>query len=398
MGDGFLKTVDDCGVTGDFGLRTLWDLPKFPLTESFGQYSPDFETFPQELVISTTSGHVQLRHQLNPSFLYGQSTYSYKTGSSAKIKRELDFLVEFIGELTSAWPPDHVFEFGANDLTLAKRLSQFANQVTVCDPLLPEQIEDVPRNLHCIRKTVEESLSDLQFENIDLVIARHTLEHIPQPIDLLLKLQEFTSRNCVFIFEVPSLDHLVKSLRFDSIIHQHLHYFDLDSVHSLAKSCGMHVVSHTYNDQGSNGGSLLFALAWGSNQQIYYQKSVDRKTELIFNAISDFERHMDRNRDLISSATQPIFGFGAALMLATLDYHLGGVLENLECVLDDDPLKHGIKYRNVNVEVTGTSFFTPPPDSIFFITSLENIDSIKHRIEIYIPRQIIVPVFKQQSV
>ena len=82
MNNEHLKNVNRCGVTGEIGLQKLWGLPRFPLTESFGPFSPDFTTFPQELAISTTSGHVQLRNQLSPSSLYTQSDYSFKTGLS----------------------------------------------------------------------------------------------------------------------------------------------------------------------------------------------------------------------------------------------------------------------------------------------------------------------------
>ena len=78
-------------------------------------------------------------------------------------------------------------------------------------------------------------------------------------------------------------------------------------------------------------------------------------------------------------------------MLATLDYHLGGRLQNLDCILDDDPKKDDMGYKNVNVLVKSTQSFIPLEQSSFVITSLESIRPIYNRIIQFNPRRIIAP-------
>ena len=63
----------------------------------------------------------------------------------------------------------------------------------------------------------------------------------------------------------------------------------------------------------------------------------------------------------------------------------------LECILDDDPDKHGMTYKNVPVEVKFSQNIDIPKNSSFIITSLENIRPIYQRILELHPRRILLP-------
>ena len=49
-----------CVINGKRDLVTIIKLPNYPLTEQFGKYNKKFPNFDQELMISKSSGHVQL--------------------------------------------------------------------------------------------------------------------------------------------------------------------------------------------------------------------------------------------------------------------------------------------------------------------------------------------------
>jgi hypothetical protein len=104
-----------------------------------------------------------------------------------------------------------------------------------------------------------------------------------------------------------------------------------------------------------------------------------------------YQEQMNLTKKILDELPPPVYGFGAGLMLATLDYHLGGRLQNLECILDDDPKKDDMGYKNVNVLVKSTQSFIPPEQSSFVITSLESIRPIYNRITQFNPRRIIIP-------
>jgi SAM-dependent methyltransferase len=66
---------------------------------------------------------------------------------------------------------------------------------------------------------------------IDLLILRHTLEHIEDPLGFLRNLARLTSRSTVIYIEVPSIEWILRKSAFWDVFFEHCNYF---SLHSLA--------------------------------------------------------------------------------------------------------------------------------------------------------------------
>ena len=77
--------------------------------------------------------------------------------------------------------------------------------------------------------------------------------------------------------------------------------------------------------------------------------------------------------------------------ITPLGHHLKTDFKMLECILDDDPDKDGMTYKNVPVEVKYTKSMDVPKNSSFLITSLENIRPIYRRILELHPRRVLLP-------
>lgn len=386
------KEITGCGITAETAnFQTVALFPKLPLTEVFGKFDSNFPNYDQELLMCMTSGHVQLKYQIDPSVLYDTNNYAFRSDSSLKSDREHQILLDFLKKHEQALNWNHVLEIGANDLTFSKKLKKFFMSVSACDPLLVEDHGTTIDGIKIIGLPIENAIEEVANLNPDLIIARHTLEHISNPRLLLLSLLESAPKNCIFIFEVPSLMHIGESLRFDAIFHQHYHYFDLNSVKRLLIEVGGELLNYAFNNQGSNGGSLIFSFKRSSKQIDNSKINLENKFLWLDNRLKIFNQQMEIMINLIDELPEPIFGYGAGLMLATLNYHLGGRLENLKYVLDDAPEKDNLSYKNVRVNVRYTGNFEPPAQSSFIITSLESIRPIYNRITQFNPRRIIIP-------
>ena len=386
------REIATCALGGGSDFITLMQLPQLPLTEMYGPYDPAFPAYDQELVMSTESGHVQLRYQLDPTTLYSEKTYAFRSGSTSKTSRELEMFKDFIVAQLRGRNVRHALEFGANDLSLARLMRRHAQTYSVCDPLLAEQDGQEIDGVQVIGKLVEDAISTGSLDSADLIIARHTLEHLPDPKQTLKALLDQSLPDCIFVFEVPSLEQIVEAQRFDAVFHQHLHYFDAGSARRLVWEVGGAYLGHQYNHRGSNGGSLMFAFTKGPLNSGPIVLDVAQKAKWVRDRVELFNRQMDISTQLIDQLPEAKLGFGAGHMLATLNYHLHGRVESLGCVLDDDPAKDGIEYANVKVSVRATAAFSPPAESSFVITSLENIRPIFGRLQSLEPRRIVVPL------
>lgn len=381
---GMSTAAATCGVCGQGDLEIAWTLPNLPLTETYGTFVADYPNFDQDVRVCGGCGHFQLGMRVDPSFLYSDENYAYKSVGFKRVEEE-GLFVSFI----SSFVPNsvkNILEIGANDLSLAEQLSTLGKQVFAVDPL----VGDAPKGsrVQGFRMMAEDFIQSTT-EEFDLVVARHTLEHVDDPRLLLAKLFEKVSSKGVIALEFPSLDLIVSSLRGDAFFHQHYHYYDLSSVQKLAKEVGVNLLGFWQNRQGSNGGSIMVAL--GRDGTRAGQQSFAKGTATAFGTASPSERargferfkshflgQMETLASLVES-NQPIVGIGAGLMTPVLDYHLHGAIGRLPMILDDDAQKHGTAFRNLNVQIALPDKAALPEGFSALITSLENPKPIFRR-------------------
>jgi len=73
--------------------------------------------------------------------------------------------------------------------------------------------------------------------NADVLIMRHVLEHIPNPISFLRDLVAINSRDCDLIIEIPSTDWIVRNGTYWDFTYEHVNYFTLNSLNNLFTDC-----------------------------------------------------------------------------------------------------------------------------------------------------------------
>ena len=371
--------IEKCSLDGSRDLATLWTLPKFPLTEAFGDYDCNFPTLDQALMICRDCGHIQLQHLIDPNFLYSVANYAFRTRITKKIKNEIEFFSQFINSLGFDTRIRNVVEIGASNFELAKQIGSNFHKYAVCDPLLAELDGTTQENIIVFGKLAENAITEFKNFESSLVLGRHILEHVLNPLDLLETILSVSDADCVFVFEVPSLRHLRKQYRFDAIYHQHCQYFDADSIKLLVSSLGCELLEMKFNPLGSNGGSVLFAFK--KSKQVVapitrLREDVALKSTKIVAEIELFKSQMECLREEILTSNEPVYGYGAAHMLASLNYHLHGAIENLQAIFDDNIDLHGKGYKNIKPIILHPTKVVIEQECSYLITSMENRRSI----------------------
>lgn len=383
-------SITCCSICTDENLVTLWDLPNFPLTEQFGDFDLDFPSFDQKMLFCRTCGHVQLQSIVEPKSLYTPTTYVYRILNSKKIQAEYEFFRGFVAGLNIDLQYSKVLELGAGNFQLANFLKGSVSEYAVCEPMLVDLDGTTVEGIAVIGKFAEEAIDDIKSLGPDFVFGRHFLEHVVNPKELLASLLTSIENEHIFCFEVPSLRHLREQSRFDAIFHDHVQYFDIDSIKQLLASLNCVLLDFRYNALGSNGGSLLFAFKKSANILEVGGDSdnvgtlekirIEEKEIRIRAEIECFLIGIKSLAKQIELCGTPIYGFGAAHMLATLNYHLDSKIELLDAILDDNMELDGSHYRNVDVEIRHPSKIDTPDDATFLITSQENRRTILNKL------------------
>lgn len=360
-------------ITGKANLEKVWDLPQLPFTEFFGQYNAIFPKVDQALMLCPESGVFQLQYEVDPGFLYQSNHYNFRTLTTPKIERELNFFLESSSLTSLLTSESRVLEIGGNNSVMADKLRNSISKYVVCDPILDEHADGKVEFWSGLIENRTESVAQLQ---PTVVIGRHVLEHVSSPFSLIKSILDCVLGDVTFVFEFPNFRLMQQRQRFDAVFHQHLNYFDESSILKLISCLGCKVLSLQSNLEGSNGGSLV--VSFTNNLDAKPRQIADKKP---FNgtAMDNFEA----SRSLFMSQTELLsdtivnwkglkFGFGAGLMLATLNYHLNGLVESFSAIIDDDDSKASLRYQNLDVEIRSANTFIDSEENLVLVTSMEN--------------------------
>ena len=122
-----------CIINGKKDLISIIKLRNYPLTEQFGKYNKKFPNFNQELMISKSSGHVQLKYILDQKYLYSKTNYKYRTKVSLTDNALKTFVTFFIknykGKISS------ILDVGGNDNYVINKISKKYTKKYVIDPV-----------------------------------------------------------------------------------------------------------------------------------------------------------------------------------------------------------------------------------------------------------------------
>lgn len=385
--------VTACGICTHGGLESLWDLPKLPLTERFGPFvSRDCHSYDQQLCWCPQCGHVQLGTQLPADVLYTAGTYSFRTSASQSARSGTAFFLRCLDALMPGKTFRSLLDVGGNDLYLARELAGRATARCVIDPILAEHDGQSVEGIRVCGRMIEQVDIRAEAQQPDLIACRHTLEHVANPRAVLEQLFAQCHPDAVYLFEIPCFENLMEALRFDAIFHQHYQYYDLSAFRQLLWETGGEYLNHWWNHQGSCGGALVVAFRQTKTRGVRPVLDLPARKKYIAQRLALYQQQMQASRALFQQLPQPIYGFGASLMLATLGYHLRTDFAEMTCVLDDDPAKEGWTYENVPVAVRSTTAHPPAPNASYVITSLENVRPITRRLHELQARRILTPL------
>jgi SAM-dependent methyltransferase len=287
-----------------------------------------------------------------------------------------------------------ILDLGCNDLYLLKQLQGRANARVGIDPLwIGKEDQRDDKSITVLGAAIEDVDLDSTLKSApDLIVCRHTLEHIYDPRLVLQKLLNAAAKDALFLFEVPGFDALVRRLRFDQVFHQHLQYFALASFQRLLEELGGVYLAHweNYHDWGA----LVVAFTTRSNGRAQRNGKVSPTFNLttIRERYALFCRQLSATNDVLKSLEgTTIYGYGAAQMLPVLVYHLGNDLSVLTAVLDDDPAKNGLYYWNLPLVIRHTADISDLETASVFITAVDNVKPILSKLLVRRPRHIIYP-------
>jgi len=389
----------NCAACGSTVLREVLHLPKFPLTGIFVKPNDmnAYPVFDQALLLCVECGHGQLLNTVDPKYLY-QETYTHRSSASSIATSGNDFFYHFVKGIIGDRRFRCVVELGCNDLYLLNKLALHADFLNGFDPIWKGRPAPVFETIRVEGKYLEEIVPRDDFpEPPDLVVSVHTLEHVNRPLAGLQPVFEASREGALFVVEVPCLDSLVTSSRFDQVFHQHLNYFSLSSLLRMVRELGGIYVSHRFN-YGYWFGTLLLAFRKESSESQASSNQGSTMMRAATDVLPAFELFRSQLQSFAGIVEQlrrrrvRVFGYGAAQMVPVLAYHMESDLGLLESVLDDDRDREGLMYPGLKPLIRLPDEIADLGDSAIAVLALDSARPILKRLFEFGPRYILCPL------
>ncbi|MBL7160291.1 MAG: class I SAM-dependent methyltransferase [Candidatus Aenigmarchaeota archaeon] len=236
--------VGQCQVCGSTQLESvlfLGYLPPVNEMHAIGQKPREQPSYPAQLLRCPNCSLVQLGLIVDSAILFPPE-YPY-TSSTTKILR--DNFAELYKECTTIIPlkaEDLVVDVGSNDGNL---LSNFTSHKVL--GVTPEKIgqiavdRGIPTIFDYFTKDVASKIIS-EHGKAKLVTATNVFAHIENVNDIVESVLMILADDGVFISESHYLVSLVETLQYDTIYHEHLRYYSLESLNFLLGKHGMEII------------------------------------------------------------------------------------------------------------------------------------------------------------
>jgi SAM-dependent methyltransferase len=320
--------------------------------------------YPLRLARCPRCTHVQLADRCDPAAMFQH--YLYMSSASSTLSAHLDSLAEAI----TAWAPKREgarsLDIGSNDGTLASHLASRGFEAWGIDPAA--NLAPVARSKGIGVEVdyfgrVSAGRLVAQLGPFDVLTATNSFPHVPFLDDFLAGAAEALAPGGVFVIEAHYLGDLVEQCAFDTIYHEHCHYWRLEPLLPLLGRHGLEAfdVERLPVHHGQLRIWIQHRGARPVEPRVLEHAAAERIARLHTRDIYlDLARRARAIRaglrstlDTLRASGMRIAGYGAPAKASTLAAWCGLGPDDLLWIADRNPLKHGRFTPRTHIPIRG---------------------------------------------
>lgn len=329
------KELINCVACAGDRLEKFLDLNQQPLANNFTDTPAETTNYPLAVNFCNDCGHTQLTHSVDPSELF--EDYIYKSGTSNTLKEYFKwFAKKVIIEMTD----DNldVLDIACNDGSQLDAFKELGCNTHGVDPA--KNLSEYSNKNHTITEGFWPCNTSLS--SYDVITAQNVLAHTPDPYQFLSACYDALKPGGK-IYIQTSQSQMYQRGEFDTVYHEHISFFSINSMLRLAGRCNLYVNKVEITD--IHGDSYLFTLsknydvqntlvmndreqAEGRGSFHFYKEFADNVNELC--------QHFSQTVKHYRAQGYTIIGYGAAAKGMTF---LNAAQTKLDFIIDDSPAK-----------------------------------------------------------
>lgn len=277
--------------------------------------------------------HLSAIHKISGFQRYEKHEYSYTSDNSIVSRTHFRDIAHEICKKHNVNKKSLVVEAGSNDGTFLKEIMNFSgSKVIGIDPSKNISRIAKKKNIKTIIGYFNEKLSEKiknSFGKADIIYGANVFNHVDDIDDFLKGVKRLIKDDGKLILEIPDLNSLINSIGFDTIYHEHRHYFSESSVYHALKKHGL----YCYKIQKINymSGSLR---VFASKKKIKYKKKLNKISLIKFNKFKIKVKFIIKEIKKFVKKNIPVIGIGAATKGNTLLNCCGFTDKDIKFIMD----------------------------------------------------------------
>jgi len=335
-----------CRVCDNKNIKCILDLGEQPLANNFTNNLLESESFPLKLMLCNTCYHLQLSEVVNPNILY--KNYIYVSGTSNTLVKYFDNLSDYI---ISDSKSGTIVEIACNDgsqLNIFKEKNWVTIGVDPAENLY--QYSSKKSDIYCSFWNIETSEKIKErYNTVDVILCQNVFAHTDN-INEFLESCKLLMNDKTRLYIQVSQANLVRDNQFDTVYHEHLSFFNINSMNYIVNRNGLYINKIT--KPPIHGVSYLFEIGRVEKPNTNLHELLEEERNIGLMNIDTYTRYsnicqqkcLDFKINILNHIKQgyTIVGYGASAKGNTLLNYLNLTNKQIKFIVDDSKAKQGL--------------------------------------------------------
>jgi SAM-dependent methyltransferase len=396
------EVISSCRICDSQDLHVVLDLGVQPLANALrekGDLSEE-KRFPLVLLRCRFCTSIQLSVNVNPDLMF--QNYFWVTGTTNTAREHCRRLALEVSKFLDNGMS--VLEIGSNDGTLLREFPKFTEgKIFGIDPAVNIYNESKDSSIQVLSEFFTYKFATSFRENfgqIDLVIARNVLSHVPDLQDVFKGIDLLLSPTGVFVVEFHEATKIMSEIHYDSIYHEHTFYHSIRSMTEAQSKIGL-IPFDILESPISGGSHVLISsrIPKPPSQRLLEAIENEKKSGVQSeDAWMEFANKSKVNLEeirgyLLKNEHVSLVAFGASARSSTLINAIGDVAHNLTAIADNNPLKWNKLSPGSHLPINSPKLLINEGTQVVFICPFnfegEIVEFLKHDLgwhgEVFLP-------------
>ena len=227
--------------------------------------------------------------------------YNYPSSMLSKFVQDresmfLNFFFNKVYPICKRKKLSRILEIACFDGFILNELSKKGFEVCGCDPSKGADIaKDFGINVY--KRYFNSNYFINRQKKFDIVIFRHFVEHVQNPVGLLKDVKKILDINGLIIFETPNAEYYIKNGSFETFHLQHLHHFSMHSARGLLKRASLKLAHYKITPENiiiaasGNGRSLSAGNGFPKGYTSKFKSDFQKNVKYLKDCLATFLNH-----------------------------------------------------------------------------------------------------------